>query len=344
MEVETPKFDYLLKYLSPFRCSVNEDIAKYINRNQKIIFTGSGKGAIAIILRYLYRQKIINNKLDQVLVPDWLGYWIYNQINAFAFPAKTLSNQTRAIYVYHQYGFPQKMDDILSFAKENNLVVIEDCAHALESYYNGSAVGSFGDFSLYSFSKWLYCFALGGVCSKYEEFYAFANDSIDKTYFGLTSFKDIAKFMHDFALSKNYSNFEKYARILLGMSYSTYGDALRPASYAKSLCFEKIRNEINVRTARYRYFCDKVDHLGICDHLLRDGIVPYLIPIYVDKNKSINIVKLLLQKNVETGLYCFDSNRNMLAPEYISCICLPCHSGISDAKFEEILETILTNV
>ena len=78
-----------------------------------IQLTGSGKGALAIILQYLYRKEIIQNKLAEVIVPDWLGYWVYNQIQSFAFPAKKYSERTKAIMVYHQYGFPQDMDKIL---------------------------------------------------------------------------------------------------------------------------------------------------------------------------------------------------------------------------------------
>jgi len=123
-----------------------------------IQLTGSGKGALAIILQYLYRKEIIQNKLAEVIVPDWLGYWVYNQIQSFAFPAKKYSERTKAIMVYHQYGFPQDMDKILDFARDKKLIIIEDCAHAIDSSYKGKPLGTFGDFTIYSFSKWFFCF------------------------------------------------------------------------------------------------------------------------------------------------------------------------------------------
>ena len=95
-----------------------------------ITLLGSGKGALALVLRHLQKRGIIRSKLDEILVPDWLGYWVYNQIQSYAFPAKRLSDRTRAILVYHQYGFPQDMDKIMAAAREKNLIVIEDCAHA----------------------------------------------------------------------------------------------------------------------------------------------------------------------------------------------------------------------
>ena len=58
---------------------------------------------------------------------------------------------TKAIMPVHLYGNPCSMDEIVAFAKNNNLLIIEDCAEALGSYYKGKPVGIFGDASTYSF-------------------------------------------------------------------------------------------------------------------------------------------------------------------------------------------------
>src|SRR6266446_6840795 len=68
-----------------------------------IRFVGSGKGALALVLGYLRKQGVLANKLSEVLVPDWMGYWVYNQIQEYAFPVKCLTPRTKAILVYHQY-------------------------------------------------------------------------------------------------------------------------------------------------------------------------------------------------------------------------------------------------
>ena len=62
-----------------------------------------------------------------------------------------LSDKTKAILVVHLYGIPAQMDEIMTFAKENNLYVIEDCAEALGSKFNNQPVGTFGDVSTFSF-------------------------------------------------------------------------------------------------------------------------------------------------------------------------------------------------
>jgi dTDP-4-amino-4,6-dideoxygalactose transaminase len=43
------------------------------------------------------------------------------------------------------------MDPIMKIAEENNLKIIEDCAHAIETEYKGKKSGTFGDFGCFSF-------------------------------------------------------------------------------------------------------------------------------------------------------------------------------------------------
>jgi perosamine synthetase len=62
-----------------------------------------------------------------------------------------ITTKTKAIMVVHLYGNPCKMNEILSIANKYNLYVIEDCAEALGSFYDGKPVGVFGDVSTFSF-------------------------------------------------------------------------------------------------------------------------------------------------------------------------------------------------
>jgi perosamine synthetase len=69
---------------------------------------------------------------------------------------KSLINEkTKAVYVIHFFGFPQKIDEIELFCKERRLVLIEDCAHLLTGRYKGRALGTFGDLSIFSMRKFL---------------------------------------------------------------------------------------------------------------------------------------------------------------------------------------------
>ena len=62
-----------------------------------------------------------------------------------------INSKTKAIIPVHFAGRPCEMDKILTLAKKNNLKVIEDCAHAIETKYNGKFAGTFGDIGCLSF-------------------------------------------------------------------------------------------------------------------------------------------------------------------------------------------------
>ncbi len=64
---------------------------------------------------------------------------------------ENISGKTKAILVVHLYGQPCEMDTISAIAKKHNLFIIEDCAEAFGSLYNGKHVGTFGDISTFSF-------------------------------------------------------------------------------------------------------------------------------------------------------------------------------------------------
>lgn len=59
--------------------------------------------------------------------------------------------RTRAVIVVHFGGRPCEMDAIVELCRRHDLVLIEDCAHAVETTYKGIPVGVFGDFACFSF-------------------------------------------------------------------------------------------------------------------------------------------------------------------------------------------------
>jgi dTDP-4-amino-4,6-dideoxygalactose transaminase len=62
-----------------------------------------------------------------------------------------ITERTKAILIVHFAGRPCDMPKIRSVADRYNLILIEDCAHAIETQISGSHVGTFGDFAAFSF-------------------------------------------------------------------------------------------------------------------------------------------------------------------------------------------------
>ena len=78
-------------------------------------------------------------------------------INTFNIDPKSIeqniTEKTRAIITVALYGLSPDMDPIMNLAKKYNLLVIEDNAQALLSYYKTKLVGTFGDAASFSFQS-----------------------------------------------------------------------------------------------------------------------------------------------------------------------------------------------
>jgi len=65
--------------------------------------------------------------------------------------ASKLTAKTQALIPVHFAGRPCSMRALMNLVDQNSIKLIEDCAHAIESEYEGQKVGTFGDFGCFSF-------------------------------------------------------------------------------------------------------------------------------------------------------------------------------------------------
>jgi len=64
---------------------------------------------------------------------------------------QAITPKTKAVIPVHFGGQPCDMDEITEIAKQNNLLVLEDAAHAFPASYKGKAIGSISDITCFSF-------------------------------------------------------------------------------------------------------------------------------------------------------------------------------------------------
>lgn len=62
-----------------------------------------------------------------------------------------ITNKTKCILPVHLAGRSCNMKEIIKIKKKYNLFLIEDCAHAIETTFNGNKAGTFGDIGCFSF-------------------------------------------------------------------------------------------------------------------------------------------------------------------------------------------------
>lgn len=86
---------------------------------------------------------------------------------------RKITDKTKAIIAVHLAGQPCDMDEIHKIAKEHDLLVIEDGAHALGSVYKGKKVGTLSDMTTFSFHpvKPITTGEGGMIVTDNEEFY-----------------------------------------------------------------------------------------------------------------------------------------------------------------------------
>jgi len=96
--------------------------------------------------------------------PSLLEQAIVNQIN--------INKKPKAIILVHLYGYPSKIEEIISISKKYDIPIIEDAAEALGSKYKNQPLGTFGDFGIFSFNgnKIITTSSGGAILSKNKEF------------------------------------------------------------------------------------------------------------------------------------------------------------------------------
>ena len=86
---------------------------------------------------------------------------------------RKISSKTKAIMVVHVLGNCTNMDELIKIKKKNNLVLIEDTCESLGTKYKNKYLGTFGEFSSFSFytSHQISSGEGGMICCKNTEDY-----------------------------------------------------------------------------------------------------------------------------------------------------------------------------
>ena len=112
-----------------------------VGAGDKVITTTYTFTATAEVIRYLGADPIL---ID--IEPD-----TFNMSPEKLRQAIAENDNVKAIMPVHFAGQSCDMDEILAIAKEHDLKIIEDAAHALPTTYKGTTIGSISDITVYSF-------------------------------------------------------------------------------------------------------------------------------------------------------------------------------------------------
>ena len=143
---------------------LEEEFRKYLGVGQAISFN-SGRSALMAILDALEIKKgdevllqaftcnsAVNPILERGAKPVFVD--IDDTLNLDPEDLKRkISYRARLVMVQHNFGWPAKIEKIMDIAKERNLYLVEDCAHALGARYRGKLCGTLGEVAFFSFGR-----------------------------------------------------------------------------------------------------------------------------------------------------------------------------------------------
>ena len=150
---------------------MEENFAKW-NNAKYCVMVNSGSSANLLMIASLFftnDNKLRLKKGDEVIVPaqthvatahavEYTGAKaVFADINLYdgninieSIKSK-INKRTKGIIIVHFAGYPCEIDKILKICRDNKLKLIEDCAHALGTYYKNKHVGNFGHAGVFSF-------------------------------------------------------------------------------------------------------------------------------------------------------------------------------------------------
>ncbi|MEK7510435.1 MAG: aminotransferase class I/II-fold pyridoxal phosphate-dependent enzyme [Patescibacteria group bacterium] len=144
---------------------LEEECKKYFGARHAISFN-SARSALMAILYALGLEKgseVLLQAFTCNAVPNpviWSGLkpvYVDCREDDFNIDGEDLESKItpsgRAVIVQHTFGLPADLDKIREICRKHNLLLIEDCAHALGAKYRGRVVGTWGKAAFLSFSR-----------------------------------------------------------------------------------------------------------------------------------------------------------------------------------------------
>jgi len=258
--------------------------------------------------------------------PFLLEQAIVKQIN--------INKKPKAIILVHLYGYPSKIEEIISISKKYDIPLIEDAAEALGSKYKNQPLGTFGDIGIFSFNgnKIITTSSGGAILSKNKEF-------IKKAKFLATQAREDQPHYEHKEIGYNYRMSNVCAAIGLGQ-------------------LEVLETRVVKRRYIHDFYKNKLSNIESIKFLNDiDGFYSnrWLTTIVLEENSKINSekIRLGLQKNniesrplwkpmhLQPVFNTYQALTNGVSEDLFNRgLCLPSGSNMSDQDLNRVVDII----
>ena len=250
-----------------------------------------------------------------------------------------MSESTKGILIFHQYGYPQNNKQLIEKAQQNNWFIIEDCSHALNSYYKNKRLGSFGDVGIFSLSDFFPSFMGGAIITKNKDLSDFVRNRLKKTKNWGVKMSYISRMFYEKSNNLNARSFwSKWVEMSNNISDRNL------SMYPKSQNIIKqclLKNTLDKRNKNKNYFQEQFSGYNVLPKIENhEKVLPYVLPFLAEEDQLIQIVSILHNLGIRSGIHHFDVNRDMINPDFVKCICIPVHGGINQEFRKKIVEAV----
>ncbi len=315
--------------------SVKPGLALDPSGRSTVHWTSTARSALRPVLLHLRRTGALPDKNGEILMPQWVCTSLLNAVHKVCFPTSQDTPSLRGVLVYHQYGFPQRLDEIAQRCRDRGLFLIENAVNCVFDAPSPYGMGAAGVASIFSLPK-MFGTVLGGALTVHDaELKAFCAEYFleDEPWIGRLS--NVARSLADSFPGSGTQRFQE-----LTYALSEYGRRIDPRDLAR-VTNDLAGGAVASRRGNYRRLLREFGDTPFFQGLESDA-VPYLAPLFAPPDFLSRLAARLTACGVETGVYRFDATRNVFEPRFVPCVPLPIHQGLNSDQLGTIIDIVRT--
>lgn len=238
----------------------------------------------------------------------------------------------KVLIIAHIYGMPAQMKDIIDICKNNKIIIIEDAAEALGSFYHNKPLGSIGNYGILSFNgnKIITTSQGGALILPNKKSYKYA----EKLAFQ----------------AKEKVDYYKHNEI--GYNYSTSN--ILAALGSKQ--FDKLEKKVNRRREIFNYYFSNFENKINFDYQkeLKNNFTNRWLSVFIFPPSINKKIKYILSKNNIESRYVWNplnkqkvfknflyyGNKNLENKLFSNGLCLPSGDHLNSNDLDKIVELI----
>lgn len=254
-----------------------------------------------------------------------------------------ITNRTKAIVPVHYAGMACDMERITDIAYRHNLFVIEDAAQAIDSYYRGRALGTFGNMATFSFHE-----TKNVICGEGGSLHINDSSLVNRTEIIREKGTNRSSFFR--------GEVDKYGWVDIGSSYLP-SEITAAFLYAQFEAFDIIQARRLKIWESYRMGLTDIEVGGdvvlpkVPDYASNNGHMFYLVCPSLDvrtklikKLKAAEIMAVFHYQSLHSSYYYAPKHDGRVLPNadrYTNCLLrLPLYYELTDIQVENIIRVI----